>query len=231
VSLISQPEALERWQLARQKGLGDPKAEAELYGFFQAFRPDGKGLEDVLASVVGGRELLQRLLKVYRVTAPGWKPEDAYFLVRVPQPLTEVEVFRLAQRHRDSMAQLASFLGVDELRALLGTAREISFVPTMESTALAAGANLQIYEAAVEFMTALPVQESEALLLGEAYYGIACDYFLKYYLLWPLYRQASSVDEPFDAYFQLWKHGFQCDFGTRGIVSLSGPATSLRVVK
>ena len=228
MSLDSQEHALERWRRLRQRGPNDPDAEAELYGFFQSFRPDARGLDNVFAGVVGGPDLLQRLLEVYRATATGWDPADAYFLVRSPQPLGEAEAIMLAQRHRDSMVRIASHLGADEVGSVLEAAKEVSVVGSREGTAAAEGANLQIYEAVIDFMTSLTPRQSEALLLGEAYYAIACDYSLKYHLLWPLYRAASPLEEPFEAYFQLWKHGVQCDFGTHGIVALSTPTPSLQ---
>jgi len=224
VSVSGWKAALERWKLARRSALSDSATEADLFGFFQAFRPEGKGLEEVFAGVVGGSELLQRLLELYRATAIGWEPHDAYFLVKAPQPLPEKEIMRLAGLHRDSMAQVAGLAGAPELESFLGRGSECSLVAKVESTALAMDANLKVYEAAVDFMSSLPGRESEALLLGEAYYGIACDYFLKSYLLWPLYREASSIDEPFRAYFQLWKHGLRCDFRTLGIVTVGAAA-------
>ncbi len=223
MSLSSREVALERWRLARGRAVGDEVTEADLYGFFQSFRPDGKGLEEVFAGVVGGNELLPRLLEVYQATAKGWDPNDAYFLVRVPQPLSETETLRFARLHRDSMAYVAGRVGAVELKSSLETASRFSVVARIESTALAEGANLGVYEAAVDFMANLPAMQSDALLLGEAYYGIACDYFLKYHLLWPLYRQAPSTSEPFEAYFQLWKHGLRCDF-RKGSVSVGAAA-------
>lgn len=220
MSPSSREVALERWKLARQNAVGDPATEADLYGFFQSFRPDGKGLEDVFAGVAGGSELLERLLEVYRVTATGWKPQDAYFLVKAPKPLAESEILRVAGLHRDSMAHVAGLTGAIKLKSFLEAGTRLSAVARVESTALSEGANLEVYEAAVDFMANLPGQESKALLLGEAYYGVACDYFLKYYLLWPLYRHAASIGEPFGAYFQLWKHGLRCDFRTRGVVTV-----------
>jgi hypothetical protein len=227
VTFNSHAEALARWQLLRQEGSNAPEAEAELYGFFQSFRPDGRGLAGAFERVAGGDELLQRLLDVYRVTAPGWEPSDAYFLVKAPQPLTDAALSEYARRHRDSMAQIASYVGEDELGSFLKEAGELVTVAPSDSTPASEGANLRIYEAAVDFMTGLDPEESEALLLGEAYYGIACDYFLKYHLLWPLYRRSSPLDEPFEAYSQLWKHGVQCDFLERGRMTLSVPTAGL----
>jgi hypothetical protein len=44
VSVSGWEAALERWKLARRSALGDPATEADLFGFFQAFRPEGSSI-------------------------------------------------------------------------------------------------------------------------------------------------------------------------------------------
>lgn len=53
-------------------------------------------------------------------------------------------------------------------------------------------------------------------VLGEAFYSIACDYSMARYLTWPWYRGSSELDEPFLAYFQLWRHGARLRYPDRG---------------
>ena len=43
--------------------------------------------------------------------------------------------------------------------------------------------------------------------LHEAFYSIACDYKIAHYLMWPLYRGSTEIEEPFAPYFELWTHG------------------------
>lgn len=52
---------------------------------------------------------------------------------------------------------------------------------------------------------ALPVR------LAEAYYSIACDYLLAWYLQWPYYRRWHE-DDVFEPYFELWRRGISCRF-------------------
>jgi hypothetical protein len=154
---LSSPEAaLDRWKLARRRAPGDPVIEADLYGFFQPFRPDGAGLEDVFAGTERGSELLELLLEVFRVTARGWDPNDAYFLVKAPQPLTQSETQRLARLHRDSMAHVAELVGAPHLTSFLEMGSRVAVVDSVASTAPAKGANLELYEAAVDLMANLP---------------------------------------------------------------------------
>ncbi|MEM9587371.1 MAG: apolipoprotein acyltransferase, partial [Planctomycetota bacterium] len=44
-------------------------------------------------------------------------------------------------------------------------------------------------------------------LLRPAYYFTGCDPFLRDYLMWPLFRTATGMEDPFRPYFQLWRHG------------------------
>ena len=43
--------------------------------------------------------------------------------------------------------------------------------------------------------------------MGEGLYTIACDYNLQRHILWPLYKDATPIEEPFRPYFDLWRHG------------------------
>src|SRR6266542_7015289 len=63
------------------------KNEDDLFAFFDCFRPDGAGLEKVFAGVVGGDEILQRVLRIYELkeTATAF----GYFVVRRPMPATD----------------------------------------------------------------------------------------------------------------------------------------------
>ena len=46
-----------------------------------------------------------------------------------------------------------------------------------------------------------------AEVLRPAYYFTACDTMLRDYLMWPLYAQASGLEDPLESYFELWRHG------------------------
>src|SRR5688572_15579290 len=70
--------------------------EEDLFGFFDCFRPDGGGLERVFAGVVGGDQILPRLLRVYESTKGS---EGAYFVVRRPAPVTDERLIELTTQH------------------------------------------------------------------------------------------------------------------------------------
>ena len=64
-----------------------------------------------------------------------------------------------------------------------------------------------IYDVASEFVESLTPRQSAALLMSEGLYTIACDYNLQRYILWPLYKDATPIEEPFRPYFDLWRGG------------------------
>ena len=212
----SQPmdEAVARWTAARARGR-DAASEADLFGFFQAFRPDGTGLDDALRGAVGADEVLPRLLEVYRATAPGWDPADAYFLVRQPEPLSSAVAADLALAHVGAMREIGHALGRGDLEAALGTAPSIQYAQGAAPPPESAGLEMEVYELATDFVAGLSPVESDLLLLGEAAYGIACDYYVRHHVLWPLYRADSPVRDPFSPYFRLWRQGAALRFAGR----------------
>lgn len=190
--------------------------------FFQAFRPNGQGVEAAFDGVVGAEQILPRLMQVYEATAAGWEPEgrsDWYFVVRQPTPLAAERAEELCTEHLQKVAQLAKEFEaagdedtVAELQALLDPLPRVEVVqgetPQPPDDDDPEGL---IYEVTNDVMRYLrwnlkPV-ESHAHLMDEALYTLACDYSLAYHILWPLYRHLTPVSEPFAAYFELWQHG------------------------
>ena len=106
----SSEEMLSRW---RTLVGGDPKDrwdEAHMAGFFQCFRPTGKGVEAAFDGVELGAEILARLLEVYRVTENSWHPNDVfqYFIIRDPPPVSAAATRRMAQAYVDKLLQMVA---------------------------------------------------------------------------------------------------------------------------
>ena len=72
-------------------------------------------------------------------------------------------------------------------------------------------------------MESLSPRESAAFLMGEAFWTIDCDHNLQYHILWPLYRHAAPIEEPFRHYFDLWKHGAGFRFADQQTVRVYVP--------
>lgn len=72
-------------------------------------------------------------------------------------------------------------------------------------------------------MGSLAPLESAALLMREGLYSIACDSNLQYHWRWPLFRQASTIEEPFGPYFAHWKKGLGYRFTSDADVRVYAP--------
>jgi len=214
------------------------KSEDDLFAFFDCFRPDGSGLDRVFAGVVCGDEILTRLLKVFACTRESFK-RYAYFIVCRPAHATPEKLLDLTARHLDKVRQIARSGQPEWMRpeptgdgALASAAQLASWLdplPRIELThAPRPQQNLPDYEAPETlvndvvgdwFLSLEPV-ESDALLMKEAFYSIACDYYIANHLMWPLYRHATAIEEPFAPYFELWTHGAQPCFEEPGRVAV-----------
>src|SRR5262245_25326927 len=122
------------------------KTEDDLFGFLEFFRPNGAGLEKLFTGVVGGDEILQRLLRVY--DCPKQDCEGGRVLRRSPA----------------------------------GSCYEAP--------------ETLVYDIGCDWFLSLEPIPSDALLLEEAFYSMACDYYIAHYLMWPLYRHATDIEEP-----------------------------------
>lgn len=197
--------------------------EEDLFGFFDCFRPDGKGLERVFAGVAGGEEIRKRLLRVYECTRDSAGGGWGYFVVRRPAPATPERLVSLTARHLGRVRQIAISSGEADLTNLLDELPEIEIkrgrMPDRKQPDYDAPETL-IYDVVGDWFGGLEPVPSDALLLNEAMYSIACDYDLARYLAWPLYRHSTNIEEPFAPYFDLWTHGARPWFGKPGLATV-----------
>jgi hypothetical protein len=202
------------------------KSEDDLFAYFDCFRPDGAGLDKVFAGIVGGAELLQRLRPIYQLketqTALG------YFVVRRPHSATPDMLCQLTTEYLGKAKQIALGIGetdqrAAEIRGLLDSPPRINVVRGHLPERFNADFNVLetlLHELVSDWFIDLKPIPSDALLMREAYYSIAADYFIADHLMWPLYRQSTIIEEPFAAYFELWTHGARPFFGQRGLVTV-----------
>lgn len=186
-------------------------------GFFQAFRPDGAGLEGLFEGVPHGEELLGRLNRVFSASGYGNRPDgmrDAYFIVRRPASLSPEAVEQAGREWLTNLAELDTRIGSGALRELLEPHPQIRVLvgkPPKHPRDPAERSRLltEISEFSERFVSPLQPPEDAALGLRQAYYFIACDAYLRDHLLWPLYRQVAGMPDPLEPYFLLWEHGIK----------------------
>ena len=196
-----------------------------LVGVFQKFRPDGKSLHKVFERVPAGDAVMQRLRKVYETTGEARRSDgmsDAFFIVRNPAKIDPGEALEVATRFFEQLHQIAIHNDIPELMSVLDPLPTIRIMegkapknPKADSEKSQLLHAMQ-KQAPVVIDKFLGDQEVDAQLLpeqvfakflGPAFYFVACDSFLRDYLLWPLVAERSVLDDPFEPYFWLWQHG------------------------
>jgi len=199
------------------------RAEDGLIGFFQNFRPDGSELESLFEEMpsndqtcTAGR-LLDRLKLLFRVAGDPQRPtggRDAYFIVRNPEPIEPQRVEQLGQQWLNNLHQLALQTGATELRDSLATIpsiRVLEGIAPKHPRADSEKANLlkQLRDTGPNLTSRSGDDDLAIRTLRGAYYYIACDWMLRDYLMWPLLEDKMNVGDPFEPYFQLWRHGIK----------------------
>jgi hypothetical protein len=226
-------EMLAYWKSLAGDPSPEPWASENMGMFFQGFRPHGHGVEAAFEGVAAADEILPRLLEVYAATAEGGE-NDAYFVVRAPEPLSGERAMELAVEYIRKTAQIARELGATgyadgaELLEMLHSRTTIEVVPGERPWPPHRDSpEGLVYQVVGDYMSHLqwdlePI-ESHAYEMEEGLYTLACDYGISYHILWPLYRHLTEITEPFAAYFELWKHGAGHRFEDDGAVRIYVP--------
>ncbi|MCM2372507.1 apolipoprotein acyltransferase [Aporhodopirellula aestuarii] len=210
-------EVLRRMGECVGKTLEEVRGPDDLIGFFQSFRPDGRGLAGVFSGLPGGDEVHERIATLFEVAGDDRRPgggRDAFFVVRQPAVIDPDEVQAAGESWIASMKVLAESLGhsaakaqltgVDRVRVLEGIPPKHPKLPD-EKTALL---NL-LSDGVPSWLAQATPQHAIAEALRGPFYFINCDAMLRDYLMWPLYRDHVSLDDPFEPYFRLWRHGIK----------------------
>ncbi|PHQ34834.1 apolipoprotein acyltransferase [Rhodopirellula bahusiensis] len=184
-------------------------------GFFQSFRPDGRGLDGVFERLDCGDELQQRLEKLFEVAGDDRRPQggrDAFFLARSPKPIDPKVVESKAVDWTERMAAMAETLGepeaADRLRAITKHRVLEGIPPKHPKQAHEKTELLKTFQNVVENLVCqIATPDPFAETLRPPYYFVSCDAGVRDHLMWPLYRDHVEVEEPFQPYFDLWSHG------------------------
>jgi hypothetical protein len=192
----------------------------DLAGFFQRFRPDGKGLSDIYSGLEHGQELSKRLIAVMKVdgTTKG-STLSANKLIDVDPRRAQA----LVKRFCKNMQRLARERDHEEMAARFAVSRFIVCAGRRKRFA----SNDRTREA-IEMACDLAfdiVYESPAtaFVLGEAVYTLVGFTPLAFYLQWPICAdQVRSVD-PFKPWFELWRRGVEWRFISANEVEIFTP--------
>ncbi len=189
--------------------------ETQFYGYFQMYMPDGKGVEATFEPLEDGHAYLQRILKIYKML----EPEDfsgsavpGYFTSKAVNVTNEILINygrQFIQGLKDIILESSEKADtVDSVDYLLGI-KEIKIIPSGSIDEIRQQYDPEIYETIFDIINEQKDYDEPIEILDEAYYSIACDYWISYYLQWHRYRLNG---DPFAAYFELYRRGYSAVF-------------------
>ena len=189
--------------------------EARFYGYFQMYMPDGKGVEATFEPLKDGQAYLQRILPIYEIL----NPEDfsgstvlGYFISKDNNVSDEVLVWhgrQFIQGLKDLLLESSGKIDTKDAADYLYGIEEVRIVPPGSIDGIRQQSDSEIYETIFDIISEQSEYDEPIEVLEEAYYSIACDYWISYYLQWPRYRLNG---DPFAAYFELYRHGYSAVF-------------------
>jgi hypothetical protein len=182
-------------------------------------------LDEVFQGVNRGEEVLRRLLPFYELSKDA--AEHAYFVVRNPIKTTERELLQITKEYFERTRKVAVVWEAADLVTLLDSTTVVvrKENPPPPSPIPEPNAAL-IHWTLGDWFIDLEQVPSDLSLLYEAFYSMACDYMLARYLMWPIYREATEIDDPFEPYYQLWSRGVDYRFSDDRFFTLYVPSLS-----
>lgn len=189
--------------------------EALLYGYFQMYMPSGKGVEATFEPFSDGHAYLQRIRGIYEMLDPADFSGEAvpgYFHSRVKNvPCEQLQQYgkQLINGINQLLAEYADEAEATEQLAYLKGIEEIVILPQGELNTVRQRYDSSIYEAVFEIVSEHKNYNEPIEILNEAYYSIACDYWISYYLQWHRYKLNG---DPFAPYFKLYQLGYAAIF-------------------
>ncbi|MEV9641472.1 hypothetical protein ABZ756_12245 [Mammaliicoccus sciuri] len=189
--------------------------EARFYGYFQMYMPDGKGIEATFEPLEDGHAYLQKVLQIYEMLDPNDFSGPAvpgYFTSKAGNVPNEVLVDygrQFIQGLKDLLLECSGKMDVEgSVDYLLGI-EEVRIVPPGSIDGIRQQYDPEIYETIFDIISEQTEYDEPIEVLDEAYYSIACDYWISYYLQWHRYRLNG---DPFAAYFELYGRGYSAIF-------------------
>jgi hypothetical protein len=183
--------------------------EEQLFGLFQFFMPDGKGVEAIFAPLEDGDVYLQRLTPIYEMLDPADFEGDStpgYFNAK----LVETSEETLKDYGQQFIEGLKQLLEDDEAASTyLDAIQQIEVLPPGGIDPFLHSSDADVHEALYDVIDQVEEHGEPIAILGEAYYSIACNYLISYYLQWPRY---GLEGDPLIPYFELYRRGYSAVF-------------------
>ncbi|KOR89409.1 hypothetical protein [Paenibacillus solani] len=189
--------------------------EALFYGYFQMYMPTGKGVEATFEPLEDGDAYLQRILEIYEMLDPedfGGNEVPGYFNSKVADEPNEKLIDygkQFIQGLKELTSECSEKMDTTDAVAYLSGIEGIRIVPHGSINDIRQQYDAEIYEAIFDIISDHKDYDEPIEVLDEAYYSIACDYWISYYLQWHRY---GLKGDPFAPYFELYRLGFSTIF-------------------
>jgi len=201
---------LEKWQKLVDPNPTKPWTDKEnLLGYFSNFRPNGDRVDEVFKDHLFGNQILLRLQSIYEATKHAKIGQFGYFLVEDPPKISNNELLELVHKYVKNVQELTKLAG-EPVYKIIKKLTNINF-PQEHDQNEESDVDTEIIEGVYDYLI-YKRTESPLLLLRDGYYSIANDFFLAFWVSWPLYESNVPIVDPFEPYFELWKHGYQVNF-------------------
>lgn len=199
-----------------------PEGEEEIdvdsfYGYFQCYMPSGEGVERTFEPLEKSAEYLNRIKLIYEMLDPKDFEGDSvpgYFNGRTEEAPEE----QITRHGRDLIERLLLLFKdqpedelMEEAATYLSQVTKVVLLKKGKIRSYQEDEEEVLGEAIYELVNSHEDDEGPINILREAYYSIACDYYVSYYLQWPRYQGLENSD-PFAPYFELYRLGYMIAF-------------------
>ena len=183
--------------------------EDQLYGLFQCFMPHGEGVAKVfegLGDPLLAQALLQRLMPIYSSTSErteqafeaGYAP--GYFVPRSDaSDSAQAGLVALGEQQLANWRSWAQGMGDASLQAALAKLARVELVRASRHDAAvtqrreAAETHQAVHDALFDWFHEQMPDDALMDVMSEAYYAIACDYWVSYHLQAPALQPVAGV--------------------------------------
>ncbi|SHJ92889.1 hypothetical protein SAMN02745163_02850 [Clostridium cavendishii DSM 21758] len=196
--------------------------------FLHYFRPNKyKKLEEFFSPFPHGNEMYNKLKMIYDVTADNYENDDGsisgYFIPKQDKTISNIELQKIALKYAESINDILGDL--DETSLINYDNLEINIISRNEFDEKYDYDDIlecELYDLKGDWFIDLKseISKNPLTFFAEPLYHIACDYNVARYIMWPL-AEKHDMNNPFEAYVTLWKHGYEPSFVNNKLLILT----------
>ncbi len=230
---MSDEELFEKWfnlvatpeQIQEHCGTPEPWEEEYNQGLLMGLvPPDGKGLEKICGGYLHGDQVLRRLRRVYAECAEAGEEMPSEFKQRAVAPESQEKVESLLLAHAAGLLAIARASDSEDGIQCAGDPPKLVRVDEeddVEGSDDDAFLNSEMFDGFEDKFG--PDEEAryanKLILLTEPLYQWAWDeYAVANYVLWPIYKGTSGLDEPREPAYELLKRGVRHRYSEPNVI-------------